>query len=197
MATVYSSIVSGSYWRAYITYSTSSDLSNYSVTISSAGVNVPSSSGWVQYPFSATLAATGQTSVTGSIDSTTITGPASKAIISNKTFTWDRATTDDYTRNITLTIKNTYNGTSAKVSFSVTVPQRTKSTITYAANGGSGAMAATTYYNATSGTTTLRKNTFTRTGYYFVGWNKIKSEASKGERDYIDGQSWNLKNTGN
>ena len=41
-------------------------------------------------------------------------------------------------------------------------------TITYNSNGGSGTMSSTTKYYGTS--VTLRANTFTRTGYHFVGW---------------------------
>ena len=64
-------------------------------------------------------------------------------------------------------------------------------TITYNANGGSGTMAATTYTYATSGTINLRPNTFTRTGYEFLGWSLVSTAANK---SYDDAQAWNRSN---
>ena len=57
-------------------------------------------------------------------------------------------------------------------------------TIAYNANGGSGTMADTTgvKYGVA---TTLRSNTFTRTGYTFAGW----STSTTGDKMYTDGQS--------
>ena len=48
-------------------------------------------------------------------------------------------------------------------------------TISYNKNGGSGTMADTTYTYASTGSTKLRLNTFTRTGYNFLGWNTSSS----------------------
>ena len=67
-------------------------------------------------------------------------------------------------------------------------------TITYNANGGSGTMANTTYTYATSGTVSLRENTFTRTGYTFLGWS-LSSTATTAS--YTDGQNWNRSNGNN
>lgn len=67
-------------------------------------------------------------------------------------------------------------------------------TITYNANGGSGTMAATTYTYATSGTINLRPNTFTRTGYTFLGWS-LSSTATTAS--YTDGQAWGRSNGSN
>lgn len=67
-------------------------------------------------------------------------------------------------------------------------------TITYNANGGSGTMAATTYTYATSGTVNLRANTFTRTGYTFLGWS-LSSTATTAS--YTDGQAWGRSNGSN
>ena len=49
--------------------------------------------------------------------------------------------------------------------------------VTYNANGGSGSMAKQTFVYGTGGY--LRKNTFTRSGYKFVGWNLYKHSDNK------------------
>ncbi len=49
--------------------------------------------------------------------------------------------------------------------------------VTYNANGGSGSMAKQTFVYGTGGN--LRKNTFTRSGYTFVGWNLYKHSDKK------------------
>lgn len=67
-------------------------------------------------------------------------------------------------------------------------------TITYNANGGTGTMANTTYYYATTGTTNLRKNTFTRSGYSFLGWSLSSTATTP---SYTDGQAWSLSNNSN
>lgn len=69
-----------------------------------------------------------------------------------------------------------------------------KSTITYNANGGSGAPGAQEYTYASSGTTTLSATKPTRTGYTFLGWSLSSTATSA---SYTAGQGWNLNNTGN
>ena len=51
--------------------------------------------------------------------------------------------------------------------------------ITYNANGGTNAPAASTYTYATSGTTNLSKNIPSRTGYTFLGWSTNKNATTK------------------
>ena len=59
-----------------------------------------------------------------------------------------------------------------------------KYTVTYNANGGSGTMADTVHiYN---GNVTLRKNTFTRTGYTFTGWYASRNNNGTTEWYYND-----------
>ena len=67
-------------------------------------------------------------------------------------------------------------------------------TITYNANGGSGAPSATTYTYATSGTTNLSSTKPTRTGYTFLGWSTSSTATSA---SYSAGQAWNLSNANN
>lgn len=82
-----------------------------------------------------------------------------------------------------------YYGNSASVS----IPAATSS-ITYHANGGSGAPAAHSYTNADSGTIKLQSGTPTRTGYDFLGWSLSNTATSA---SYSAGQSWNKNNYGN
>lgn len=67
-------------------------------------------------------------------------------------------------------------------------------TITYNANGGSGAPSATSYTYATSGTVNLSTTIPTRTGYTFLGWS-LGSSAE--EPSYTAGQAWNRSNANN
>ena len=66
--------------------------------------------------------------------------------------------------------------------------------ITYNANGGSGSMANTTYKYLQTATINLRKNTFTRPGYQFLGW-ALSSTATTAS--YTDGQQWSSSNSKN
>ncbi|MBQ9387038.1 MAG: InlB B-repeat-containing protein [Lachnospiraceae bacterium] len=67
-------------------------------------------------------------------------------------------------------------------------------TISYNANGGSGAPASQTYTYSTSGTTKLSSKTPARNGYTFLGWSQSGSATTA---SYSAGQSWNLNNAGN
>ena len=67
-------------------------------------------------------------------------------------------------------------------------------TITYNANGGSGAPAAQSYTYATSGTVNLSATRPTRTGYTFLGWSQSSTATSA---SYSAGQAWNRSNASN
>lgn len=67
-------------------------------------------------------------------------------------------------------------------------------TITYNANGGSGAPDKTQYTYAKTGTTNLSSQTPTRTGYTFKGWSLSNTATSP---SYSAGQAWNLNNASN
>lgn len=67
-------------------------------------------------------------------------------------------------------------------------------TITYNANGGSGAPAAQSYTYATSGTINLSSTKPTRAGYTFQGWSQSSSASSA---SYQPGQAWNRSNASN
>ncbi|MBR0472375.1 MAG: InlB B-repeat-containing protein, partial [Methanosphaera sp.] len=67
-------------------------------------------------------------------------------------------------------------------------------TITYNANGGSGAPSATTYTYASSGTINLSSTRPTRTGYTFLGWSTSSTATTA---SYSAGQAWNKSNANN
>lgn len=67
-------------------------------------------------------------------------------------------------------------------------------TITYNANGGSGAPASHSYTYASSGNTYLSSTIPTRTGYTFLGWSLSSTATSA---SYSAGQSWWLGNASN
>lgn len=76
---------------------------------------------------------------------------------------------------------------------SYTAPRLTF-TITYNANGGSGAPSSQSYTYASSGTTNLSSTIPTRTGYTFLGWS-LSSTATTAS--YSAGQYWSLSNGAN
>lgn len=84
------------------------------------------------------------------------------------------------TKTITVTFKNfnNDNGDSATttVSFNVTVPAWTSYTVSYNANGGSGAPSSQTKWK--DQTLTLSSTKPTRTGYTFLGWSTSSSATS-------------------
>ena len=67
-------------------------------------------------------------------------------------------------------------------------------TITYNANGGSGAPAAQSYTYATSGSINLSSTKPTRAGYTFQGWSQSSSASSA---SYQPGQAWSRSNASN
>ena len=69
-----------------------------------------------------------------------------------------------------------------------------KYTITYDANGGSGAPSPTEYTYATSGTVTLSSQKPTRIGYTFLGWATSKTATTA---EYAAGASYNKNNANN
>lgn len=93
------------------------------------------------------------------------------------------------TKTITVTFENfnTDHGDSAtkNVTFDVTVPAWTSYTVSYNANGGSGAPSSQTKWK--DQTLTLSSTKPTRTGYTFKGWALSKSDADNGTWYYQAG----------
>ncbi len=95
------------------------------------------------------------------------------------------------TKTITVTFRNfnTDNGDSAtkNVTFNVTVPAWTSYTVSYNANGGSGAPGNQTKWKDQA--LTLSSTKPTRTGHTFVGWALTKAAADEGTWYYQPGAS--------
>lgn len=78
------------------------------------------------------------------------------------------------------------------VSANFTIPARNRYSISYNANGGSGAPATQYYYYGYN--TTLSKQIPTRTGYRFLGWSLSSTAVSP---SYSAGQAWSGTNENN
>ena len=78
-------------------------------------------------------------------------------------------------------------------SMTLTAITRKTCTITYDANGGTGAPSPTTYFYAASGATNLSSTEPIRTGYTFLGWSLDPNATTA---SYYAGQAWGLFNNG-
>lgn len=182
MATKYGSI-KDSYWKAFMTYSTSSDSDSYTVTVSAAGPYA--SEGWVNYKFKMSLAATGKTTTSYSEWQSKIDkGDKHDFVSSNKTYTFAKGTSAA-SKTVKATVTNVTTGSVSTATLTVTVPALAKYTISYNANGGTGAPSSQTKYYGK--TLTLSTTKPTRTGYTFVGWAKSSTATAK---DYSAGGSY-------
>ena len=110
---------------------------------------------------------------------------------SSKTFTATKTDAAGYT-----TTFDKWSSTSGTITSNTTVTATYKRTpitytISYDANGGTGAPSSHTYDYAPSGTTNLSSTTPSRTGYTFQGWSLSSTATSA---DYSAGQAWKLSN---
>lgn len=83
-------------------------------------------------------------------------------------------------------------GASGSVSISFTIPKRNQYSVSYNANGGSGAPSKQTYYYGYDIKLSSKKPT--RTGYTFLGWSTSKTATSA---SYQPGETWSGTNAGN
>lgn len=83
-------------------------------------------------------------------------------------------------------------GNSYTVSVNFTIPARDRYSISYDANGGTGAPSTQYYYYGND--TTLSKTIPKRTGYTFLGWSLSNTATSP---SYSAGQAWGGTNKGN
>lgn len=124
----------------------------------------------------------GMTATSGGVTSTISAFNGTKRSSGSSTFTgtYSISGNGSATKTVTVTFKNfnTDNGDTASknVSFSVTVPAWTSYTITYNANGGTGAPSSQTKWK--DQTLTLSSTKPTRTGYSFLGWSTSSSATS-------------------
>lgn len=175
MTTKLSSVFDDDY-KAYITYTTSSTDTSYSVKVTSSGYYQLCT--WASYPWKTTLSATGYSDRTGTL-STAKRGKGYHGVITaDKTYTWSRYESSNRSTKITATTKkNVSGGGSGTVTLSFDLNPITKYTIKYHANGGTGAPASQTKVHGK--TLTLREGVPTRasetvdnitTSYTFKGW---------------------------
>lgn len=164
MATVTSSTFNDDF-KAYMTYSTSSTSTSYKVSISAAGVYIGCS--YASYPWKTTLSATDKSSISGTKSTTRLTKGYHE--VKDGSFSWTRKTS---AYNVTVKVttkKNISGGGSGSRSVTFTVPALPSYTISYHANGGSGAPSSQKKYYGKSITLSTAKPT--RTGYTFLGWS--------------------------
>lgn len=164
MATVTSSTFNDDF-KAYMTYSTSSTSTSYKVSISAAGVYIGCS--YASYPWKTTLSATDKSSISGTKSTTGLTKGYHE--VKDGSFSWTRKTS---AYNVTVKVttkKNISGGGSGSRSVTFTVPALPSYTISYHANGGSGAPSSQKKYYGKSITLSTTKPT--RTGYTFLGWS--------------------------
>ena len=167
MATKYGSL-KNSYWKAFMSYSTDSDSDSYTVSVSAAGPYA--SEGWVNYKFEMDLSATGKsTSSYGPWQSKIDKGAKHDFISSNKVYKFEKGTSAA-TKTIKAAVTNKNTGSVSTATLTVTVPALAKYTISYNANGGSGAPGSQTKYYGK--TLKLSSTKPVRTGYAFKGWSK-------------------------
>lgn len=161
-------------FKAYFEYETSSTNTTYSIKVTDAGMY--QSCTYSSYPWKTTMEATNYSDRSGT-DATATLGKGYHSILEeDKTYSYKRKTSA-YTVTIKATTKkNVSGGSSGSVSKTFTVPALTKYTISYNANGGSGAPGATYKYYGIAAALSSTKPT--RIGYTFLGWSTSPSATS-------------------
>lgn len=165
-------------WRAWMNYSTSSSNTQTTFT-ASCRLDLDGGSGTTAKYLSNAI--TAKLYIDGAVVKTftnpsavTVHGDTNWTMLSHSV-TWNRATSaKSHSAYWTITsAKGSWGGTSTTGSVSISVPALASYTVSYNANGGTGTVASQVkYYNTTL---TLRSNSFTRSGYTFVGWGTSSS----------------------
>lgn len=173
--------------RAYFYYTITDNPTNYVLTVYS-GVRAKTSPA-NGISFTTTLAGTGQTTSTDTKTIHLTTSYKDTTMSSTKTWTWTK-TTSAQTKTVTAKIAKwgNHDATGAAAypaSKSFTVPALKSYTVSYNANGGSGAPSSQTKYYGKA--LTLSTSKPTRTGYTFKGWATTQARANDGYIDYNSG----------
>ena len=173
--------------RAYFYYTVTDNPTNYVLTVYS-GVRAKTSPA-NSISFTTTLAGTGQTTSTDTKTISLTTSYKDTTMSSTKTWTWTK-TTSAQTKTVTAKIAKwgNHDATGAAAypaSKSFTVPALKSYTVSYNANGGSGAPSSQTKYYGKA--LTLSTGKPTRTGYTFKGWATTQARANAGNIDYNSG----------
>lgn len=172
MPTLYGNIIGGR-WRSYIDYTvTVNNATTYTISATMGLYNVQP---YTSYNADGVLNATGKTKYTAhSSDIGDDTGQK-WPLISNKTYSWSK-THATQSPNIACTMTtgggSLANGTSS-IQQALSIPAKTHYTVTFNANGGSGAPGAQTKWYGENLTLSATKPT--RAGYQFNGWNTNSS----------------------
>lgn len=174
-----------SHWRAYAFYNTSSTNTDYTITVSGGFQSI----GW-GYDLSGVSCKVeiGSYSKTGSGNVSTSTGESKNVrLVSDLSHTYSRTHSAQ-----TITLKTTINRSGASYhagtstgSTTITIPAKPSYTVSFNANGGSGAPAAQTKWYGE--TLTISSTKPTRTGYTFKGW---ATSASSTTVSYASGASY-------
>lgn len=158
-------------FKAYYTYETSSSNTSHTIKVTNAGLY--QSCSYSQYPWKTVLSATDYSSTTKTKETVYWTKGYHALITSDKSYTYKRKTSS-YTVTIKAkTSKNISDGSNGTASKSFTIPALPSYTISYNANGGSGAPSSQTKYYGINLTLSSAKPT--RTGYTFLGWSTSKT----------------------
>lgn len=181
MATKYGAL-KNSYWKAFLVYVASSDETSYTITVHGAGPYA--SDGWVNYKFEMDLSATGKTTRSyGPWQARIDKGGRHDFITDTVAFKFTKGTSSS-TKTVKAKVTNVNTGSISTVTLNVTVPALKKYTVTYNANGGSGAPGSQSKYYGK--TLTLSSTKPTRTGYTFKGW----ATSASGSRAYSAGGNY-------
>ena len=170
MATIYGAETS-SWYKGYITYSTSYTNTSYTITVNEAGAYCTANSKATAGQWDVTLSCTGKSSIRKPSSGTTyysVSPKTKKDMTGTQTFTYTKGKTaqDVY---VSAAVHFAHGGnTSTATSDKITIPAKPSYTVSYNANGGSGAPASQTKWY---GETLYLSSTLpTRTGYNFKGW---------------------------
>lgn len=178
----------GVYATDYFYYTASSTETKYTLTLYSGVRFINASGPSVAWGARATtLTGTGQTAKSGSVaawrQGSNVT-TSDKTAVSSFSWSWNKTTS---TQTVTITAYTTSpsNHASQKASKSFTIPALKSYTVSFNANGGSGAPSSQTKYYGKA--LTLSTGKPTRTGYTFKGWATTQARANDGYIDYNSG----------
>ena len=178
----------GLYCTDYFYYTASSTETKYTLTLYSGVRFINDSGPSVAWGARATtLTGTGQTAKTGSVaawrQGSNVTS-SDKTAVASFSWSWNK-TTSAQTVMITAYTTSPSNHASQKASKSFTIPALKSYTVSYNANGGSGAPSSQIKYYGKA--LTLSTSKPTRTGYTFKGWATTQARANDGYIDYSSG----------
>ncbi len=159
------------HYRAWLTYNVTTTDTTVTATVYS-GVQIDKS---ISATFTGTQSATGYSSKSGSVHLTFSSGATNQTgtMVSTQTYSWQRVANTSSTKSLSSTAKSTesgFRGDTVSAMATVSVPALPTYTITYNANGGSGAPSSQTKTYGVNAIIATPSN-MSRTGYTFLRWN--------------------------